>query len=451
MQAEPEVAFNLLVAALIGLAVGSEREISGHTTGPDGRFAGIRTFALLAGMGGIAGWLFRAQLPIAAAALLVTTLVFPVAAYVMAMRRPHTSNDATTEVAALLVVTFGLLAGLGFRVIAAGAASIVLLLLSEKTRFQGWLRRIDPSEMRAALHFAVLSLVVLPLLPAGGYGPFDAFRPRQLWFVVLLFSGLNFLGYIARRVVGETRGLAVTGLLGGLVSSTAVALNFSRRSRGEPALALPLALGVVAACTVLLPRVFVIASVLEPALSVPLMPFLLPPFAAGVTTVAIALLAERSKRSRSKDAANAPSMTVNTISAADIRPQNGADAGTTNAGLGNPLGLWSSIQMAVAFQAVLFLVAWLQTSVGRTGVLATAAMLGLTDMDALTVSMTRLASEPDQVGVAALAISIGILSNTALKSGLVLAFGGERYRLRAMIGLGALAVASGVGILIGSR
>ena len=431
MQAELQVALNLFVAALVGLAVGSEREWSGHTTGPDGRFAGIRTFALIAGLGGISGWLFREQLPLAASLLLGIALIFPVAAYIMAMRRPDTSNDATTEVAALVVVGLGLIAGLGFRVIAAGAAAIVLLLLTEKSRLQEWLKRIEHSEMSAAMHFAVLSLVILPLLPAGSYGPFGAFRPKQLWFVVLLFSALNFLGYIARRVVGETRGLAVTGLLGGLVSSTAVALNFSRRSRLEPALALPLALGVIAACTVLIPRVFVVASVLEPALTIPLLPYLVPPFATGVVTTAVALLADRGTRVA----------VASQVSSTD--PQTPT--------IRSPLGLWSSIQMAIAFQVVLFLVAWLEQSVGRAGVLATAAMLGLTDMDALTVSMTRLAFDEAQLGVAALAISIGILSNTALKSGLVLAIGEARYRVRAMAGLALLAVGSGIGIFLGTR
>lgn len=417
------LAADLLIAALVGLAVGVEREWSGHTTGPDGRFAGARTFTLLGAIGGFAGWLLRTGYPAPGAILLAAGLLLPAVAYAVTVRRPGTTTDGTTEVAAVLVVALGTVAGLGERTLASAAAAITVLLLAEKSTMQAALQRVAANELRAALQFAVLALVILPVIPDGAYGPYDAFRPRALWIVVLIFSALNFAGYIARRVVGETRGLGVTGLLGGLVSSTAVSLTFSRRSRDEPTLALPLALGVVAACTMLVPRLLVITAMLQPRVARLAVPVLLPALLAGVAVIGYVLWTERD--------AGAPA------------PEGAAVAN----GLGsNPLGLWSSLQMAIAFQLVLFAIAWVQREAGSTGVLASATLLGLTDVDALTVSMTRYGAETSQAAIAAAAIGIGVLSNTALKLSLVLIIGERQFRWRAATGLLALATGSGVGL-----
>jgi uncharacterized membrane protein (DUF4010 family) len=423
------LALDLLVSALVGLAVGVEREWSGHTTGPDGRFAGIRTFTLLGVIGGFGGWFFRDGQPALGAVIIGGGVLFPISAYAATLRRPGTTTDGTTEVAAILVVAMGAAAALGHRTLASAAAVLCVLLLAEKSTFQNMLQKVAAHELRAALQFAVLALVILPLLPAGAYGPFGAFQPRQLWTVVLLFSGLNFAGYIARRVIGETRGLGVTGLLGGLVSSTAVSLTFSRRSRTDPELAIPLALGVVAACTVLIPRLLVISSMLRPAVAAAAVPVLVLPFLVGVSLIAFVMWKARETRVPPTPA-SAP---------APHAPNSGQ----------NPLALASSLQMALAFQVVLFAIAWVQQAVGTTGVLLSATLLGLTDVDALTVSMTRYGADPANVRVAAAAIGIGVLSNTLLKLALVVTIGAPRFRARAATGLLALAAAAGGGLWIG--
>jgi uncharacterized membrane protein (DUF4010 family) len=432
---ELSLALDLLVAALVGLAVGVEREWSGHSAGPDGRFAGARTFALLGTIGGFAGWFVRLGYPALATVIAAGGVLLPIVAYWATMRRPGTTTDGTTEVAAVLVVALGLTAGLGLRTPASATGAIIVVLLAEKSRLQQLLQRIDANEMRAALLFAVLALVILPVLPPGSYGPYEAFRPRQLWIVVLVFSALNFVGYIARRLIGETRGLGVTGLIGGFVSSTAVTLGFSRRSRDEPRLALPLALGVVAACTVLILRLLVVTAMLRPSLAWASVPVLTPVLVAGVSIVGIALWRERDTR---------PYESEERVS------DTPATQATTNASAGqNPLGLASSLQMAVAFQVVLFALAWIQQNAGQSGMMASATVLGLTDMDALTLSMTRVAADPTQVRTAAAAIGVGVLSNTALKASLVLTIGGPRFRVRAATGLALLAVGSAIGLVIG--
>lgn len=353
-------------------------------------------------------------------------MLFPIAAYVSAMRRPGTTTDGTTEVAAMLVVALGFTAGLGHVGIASGAAALVVVLLAEKSVLHRALHNADNLEVRAAVQFAVLALVVLPVLPEGAYGPYGAFQPRTLWIVVLLFSGMNFVGFIARRIIGETRGLVLTGLLGGLVSSTAVTLNFSRRSRDNPTLAQPLALGVIAACTMLLPRIAVVSAVLRPAVAIAALPLLVLPFVVGVGMIARALWQAR----------HVPS---NSVLPGAVEP-------SPLASMQNPLALASSLQMALAFQIVLFVIAFMQQRIGSTGVLVSATLLGLTDMDALTFSMARLGQDPQMTSVAAQAIGIGVLSNTVLKIGVSIGFGATGYRWRAVAGLLALAAASGIGL-----
>ncbi len=409
------MARQLALAGLTGLAVGLEREWSGHATGPGARFGGVRTFLLLGLLGGIGG-LAAAEGHIALAAVLTGAGgLLSVVAYAVAAQQTG-DRDGTTEAAALLVLAVGVLCGAGYTVLGSGVAAVAVLALAEKSRIQGMVAKIGESELLAALRFAVLALVVLPLLPAGPFGPYGAIRPRELWSIVLVYSGLNFLGYLARRAVGPERGYGVTGLLGGLVSSTAVALSFSRRSRQELEYSEGLGLGVIAACTVLIPRVFGITLMLNPAVARDLVPYLALPFLVGAAFVARILMRSRS-----------------------------AAPGQEAPGR-NPLGFLSAVQMVVVFQAVLLLIPAAERLWGSAGVLGSAAVLGLTDMDALTYSMARL-GDSGTAALAAKAISVGLLANTVLKLVMVLGLGSPRFRRTAAPGLVTLAAAVAVGLV----
>jgi uncharacterized membrane protein (DUF4010 family) len=412
-----DVPLRLAVAGLIGLAIGVEREWSGHASGPNARFAGVRTFLLLGLVGGIAGWLSSGGQALLALALVGGSAVLSVAAYVVASQQTH-DRDGTTEAAALLVLATGGLSGLGHESLAAGVAAIAVLALAEKSRIREFIRRIGETELRAGLHFAVLAIVVLPLLPEGPYGPQNAIRPRELWSVVLIFSGLNFLGYLARRAIGPERGYGVAGLLGGFVSSTAVTLGFSRQSRATPAHSQGLALGVVAACAVLLIRVLVVASVLNPQVGRGLIPYFIAPALVGGAFVCYALWRRQ------------PSST-------GTEPQER-----------NPLRLAAAIQMTLAFALVLLIVPTVERLWGSGGVLGSAAVLGLTDMDALTYSMARLGDATGGAPLAARAIGVGLLSNTVLKLGLAVALGAPAFRRFAVPGLLAYALSLLAGLLI---
>ena len=384
----------LLSAALGGTAVGLERQWSGHAEGPRARFAGIRTFTMLGALGGFTGWLWTAGITAPAAILFAGGVGIVAAAYVA---RSREDIDGTTEVAALVVLAAGVLAGIGSITLASASIALTMLLLVEKTRLHGFVKRIDDVGLRSGVRFGVMALVILPLLPEGPYGPLGGVRPRELWAIVLFFSGISFAGYVARRLVGAGHGYLATGLLGGLVSSTNVTFTFARASRTEPAMERPLAFGAVAANAMLFPRVLLTAAILNPAVLRPLVPYLAAPALVAAAVVAAGM--------RRAPAAGAPEMRES-----------------------NPLQLASALQMTVFFQAVLMIVYVARDYWGASGVFASAAVLGLTDVDAVTLSMAKDVAHSVSASIAAAAIGIGVLTNTGLKLAMALILGSPRFR-----------------------
>jgi len=290
---------DLGVAVLGGLAVGIEREWSGHARGHRARFAGVRTFTLLALASGLAGWLWATGVQGPALVLLAGLVALVVVAYNAASRH---SVESTTEVAALVVMSAALLAGGGNTRVSAGITAVTLLLLIEKKQLHALVSRIHPAEFRAASLFAVLATVILPLLPEGPYGPYGAIKPRQLWMVVLLFSGISFAGFVARRAAGAHRGYAIAGTLGGLVSSTGTTLTLSEFSRQPSIPGLALAAGVLGANVVLFPRVLLTSLILAPSLAAALWPACILPIVIGVVLMVRGLRAPAATERLGRDA-----------------------------------------------------------------------------------------------------------------------------------------------------
>jgi uncharacterized membrane protein (DUF4010 family) len=411
---ESQAVLRILIGALGGAAVGVERERSGHASGPQAHFAGVRTFTLLGGLAGTVGWLWTANLQLPALVLLAGGAALVVAAYVAASRN---NIDGTTEVAALIVLTAGVLAGTGHLGLASGVIAVTAVLLVEKSRLHAVVASIDDTGLRAGLRFAVMAVVVLPLLPEGPYGPLGGVRPRQLWTLVLFFSGLSFAGYIVRHVAGSRRGYPIAGIIGGLISSTNVAFTFARLSRNEAGAAVPLAVGVIGACAVMYVRALLATAVLNPVVAPVLAPYLAAPFLVSALVFLIGLR----KHVEGNVVLAAPS---------------------------NPLQFTSALQMAALFQGVLFAVHVVRVIWGQAGVLVSGAVLGFTDVDALVISMARSAPGQVPVVVAAQAIAVGVLSNTVLKLALALAIGRDRFRRLGGIGLAATAIASVVAITL---
>lgn len=396
----------VFVAALGGLAVGVERQWSGHASGPHPHLGGIRTFTLLGLIAGVSGRFLTEGLLVPAVVLLGACGALIAVGYARVSRH---DIDATTEVAGVVVLTAGVLAGRGDTMIAMAIIAVTVLLLAEKTRLHGWTKRLDGTGVIAGARFAVMALVVLPLLPEGPYGPYDAVRPRELWALVLFFSGLSFVSYVIRRLIGNEQGYAISGILGGFVSSTSVTLTMSRLSQDAQRAAGALASGVMGANAMLFLRVLAATAVLAPALPVELWLSFVAPFVVGAA------------------------LTVHGIR---TKPTGPPQPPTED----NPLQFRAAVQMTAVFQVVLFVMAALKSHLTTTSLLGAAAVLGLTDIDALTLSMSRATQTGTAVDMAATAICVGILANTFVKLGLVLALGRGRFRLWAGAGLAAMAI-----------
>ena len=402
----------LVVAILGGAAVGVERQYSGHATGPEARFGGLRTFTLLGSLSGIAGLLIGAEMPIPATVLLAGAMALLVAAYIVSSER---DVDATTEVAACVVLGAGVLGGLGQVRLSAALTTLTVLVLAEKPRLHRLVASLDEPTMLAAARFAVMSAVILPLLPEGPFGPGPGVRPRELWMLVLLFTGMSFVGFIAQRATGAA-GYPLTGLLGGLVSSTSLTLTFSRLSKSHRGHDTPLAAGVIAASAVMFARVAVAVAVLNIAILPVLARYVAAPF---VVAVAAIVLAWRSLRGPEGEATQ----------------------------LKNPLQLRAAIEMALLFQIVLFAVYYMREWVGETGLLASGFVLGLTDVDALTLSMARSARAGTSIDAASRAIAIGIVSNSLMKAAIAFGIGTGRFRWQAGGALLAMAAAGAAALV----
>ena len=416
---EREILWRLAVAALGGLAVGIEREWSARQERDHSRFGGVRTFLLLGLLGGLGGVLLGGGGARIAPVVIAGGVLLVVVAYLVSAWRG--TIDATTEVAGIVVLAAGTFAGGGSLLVASAVFAATALVLVEKSRMHAAVERLQSIELAAGARFAVLALVVLPLLPTGPYGPGAGLEPRKLWALVLIFAGLSFAGYVALRVAGPERGLALAGLLGGVVSSTAVTLNFARDSRRRDGLAGALALGVLAAGAVLPARVGILSAVVHAPVARALLPALAPALLVGAGLVGWVWWRRASGRGTSAEAPPAPD---------------------------NPLRLSAAIQMAVLFQVVLWLLGAVEGRFGEQGVIGSAALLGLADLDALTYSASRLAAGGGDLATSARALLVGMASNTLFKAALAMALGSGRFARIATAGFLAYLVAFAVGWLL---
>ena len=399
---------SLLVAALGGAAVGVERQRSGHASGTHARFAGVRTFTLLGIVAGLAGWFARFGHEGLAVVLVGAPAALVVVSYVVVSTR---DVDATTEAAAFVTLASGVFAGLGQLQLASAITAVTVLLLVEKSQLHSLVGSIADEELRAAARFAVMAVVILPLLPEGPFGPLGGVKPRELWLLVLFFTGLSFVGYFARKLVGAAHGYPITGALAGLVSSTNATFTFARLSRATEAVpSSTLATGAVAACTMLFPRVLVATAVLDRRVALALLPLVAVPCVFGVCVVVLWM-------------------------------RRTSDTQITETTTANPLQIWPALQMALLFQVVLFAVTLVRGAFGEGGLLATGAVLGLTDMDALMISMSKASASGLDPMIAAKAIAVGIMSNSVMKTAIAAALGTREFATRTGGALAVMAIA----------
>ncbi len=392
-----------LLSFAIGLLMGIERERR-----PSAK-AGLRTFALVCMLGTLAAmldqltgnhWLLPSGL-LAVAALIIAPYT----------RQRRTEDPGTTSVAALLVCyALGAIVWHGHSQLAVMLAVLTTMLLYFKAELQGFTSRLTATELVSILQFAVLSLIILPVLPNRDFGPYGAFNPYQVWLMVVLISGVSLVGYAALRWVGARYGAPVIGLFGGLVSSTATTMVFARHARRDAALIPTAAMVVLLANLVMMGRLTVLAAVLAPEL-------LLRIAAVIGTAMALGLIAALWQIVRTASSSHLPMPEVR-----------------------NPTEMRVALTFGLIYGAVLLLSAWLNDIAGDKGLYAVSFISGLTDVDAITLSslrlhtLARLTAEQTVVSIA-----LAMLANLCFKFGLAASIGGAALARLILPGMGAVA------------
>lgn len=395
-----------LAALAIGLLMGLERERN-----PAAK-AGLRTFALTGLLAVLTAHLASAlNTPwlVAAGMLLVGAMI--ITAY---MRTPAQADDdpgTTTTAALLLCYALGILVWLYEIQLAVMLAIAATVLLYFKPELRGMSQKLSRRDLLSVLQFAVLALIILPLLPNRDYGPYGALNPYQIWWMVVLISGVGLAGYAALHLIGRTRGTAVLGLLGGLVSSTATTLSFSRHARASAGM-LPIAVTVILlANLVVLVRLGVLAAVLAPAV----LPHLLPVLAGGLVAGGLAAL----------------------YGVRALHPHGEPPP----LEMSNPTELRTALGFGVLYGVVLLAAAWLSDWFGHGGLYVVGLISGLTDVDAITLSSLRLHNLGKlPIGILVNVVTLAVLANLVFKSVLALSIGGRQLARHVVAGMGAIAL-----------
>jgi uncharacterized membrane protein (DUF4010 family) len=383
-------------ALVLGILIGLERERAAETRSIR-LFAGIRTISLLALVGCIGALLsdiMSSPLPLVAVILSIGALV--VSAYIRL-----DGKGSTSEVAAFIAMLCGALCYWQYVTLAAAIAVTTTLLLSFKVVMQDFARKINSEDIYSTLKFAVITAIVLPILPNRTFGPppFDALNPHSIWLMVVFISAISFIGYVLMKVVNVRHGISLTGILGGLVSSTAVTLSFSQRSREQPNLSPHFAIAITLAWAIMFLRVLVQIAVLNLAM----LAILWLPLIAG----ALVLL----------------------VYAAFVflRRKDDVDQEVT---LVNPFALKPALTFGALYALILLMSRTAQLYFGETGLYVSSILAGLVDVNAVTLSMAELSNQSNEidVSIAAQSVVFAVLSNTVVRSIMVFGMGVSTLR-----------------------
>ena len=397
----------------IGLLIGMERERR-----PDSA-AGLRTFALTSMLGCLfallgekAGgpWMLAVGLLVIAASMVASNF---------SAQQEEQYRGFTSEAA--IIVTYGLGAAIwyGYATLAVMLAITTTVLLYFKAEMRQVSERMTPKDINSILQFAVLSLVILPILPNQDFGPYNALNPRQIWWMVVLISGLALSGYLALRIVGARHGAALLGIFGGLASSTATTLMFSRHAHEQGHLLRMAATVILIANVMVMIRLGLVSGMVAPALLTPVAIV----FACGIVPgIGMALYGWK------------------TLSAAGELPMPEVK---------NPTELRTAISFGLLYALVLLASAWLQDIAGNKGLYIVALASGLTDADASVLSTLRLFNlQKLSSGEAVIAVTLALIANLLFKIGLVLSIGGGKLARQALPGLLAIGSGLAAGLLL---
>ncbi len=379
---------SLGIALAIGLLIGVERGWHHRAETEGKRFAGLRTFGLIGLMGGLCTLL--------AQELHWLILGFTFAALALVLLAGHWVSvnktgdyGITTVVASLATFVMGALAVAGYEKIAAASAVVMAVVLGSKALLHRWLESLQRRELFAGFQLLVISVVVLPLLPNREYGPWGVLNPYVMWWMVVLICAISFVGYFAVKIAGTRMGIFLTALFGGLASSTAVTLNLSRLGREDKRLHSLLASGVLIAAATMFPRLLLLVGLWDARLLDHLW------WPIGLMFLFCCICAFYLWYSHPER-----------VHAAELT-------------LTNPFEMLTALKFGALLVAVMLLAEALRNWAGDTGVLLLSFIAGLTDVDAITLSLTRMSSTTRiDMQVAAQAIVYAVIANTVTKAAL---------------------------------
>ncbi len=407
---------DLGLALGLGVLIGVQRGWTLRHLADGSRFAGIRTYGLISLTGGLAGAMERVDRTVSIL-LLGAALTLLILGYLRATRRNGTVSG-TASLAALVALACGFLATAGEPQLAAIVAVATTLLLTLRPQLHHWVDGLSETEVDAIARFALIALVILPLLPDARLGPYDAWNPRQLWLVVVLVSGFSFAGYIAARRFGATRGTLVMAAAGAMVSSTAVTTALATRLRDEPAGTATWVAGIAAASAVMLVRVVILVTLLAPVALGTLTALVAPAALVSVAAAVAAMIVARR-----------------------------APAGPSPAPvLRNPLNFAAALGLTALVMAMALLVRWLMGRLGEDAIAVLLALSGIADVDAAIITIGGLPSGVLDPRTAGFVVAAPVMANTLFKAAIPIAVARSRGGwLGAMPLLGS--VAAGLAML----
>jgi uncharacterized membrane protein (DUF4010 family) len=424
MESDVEILLSRMALACgIGLLIGLERGWRTRDALPGSRTAGVRTFAIAGLLGGVVGALARGpdlQPNVAGSLLIGIAFAAFTAAFTLFARdenRAARTFSATTAIAGLLTFMLGVYALLGDVRVAAAAAVAATGVLIVREDLHQWVKRITLPEFQSVLVLLAMTLIALPIVPDRSFGPWGGVNPREIWIIAIVLATVSFAGFVAIRALGERRGVLLAGAVGGVVSSTAVLFANARAAASAHGSARVLAAGGALATAVSFLRVTAIIGVLNPTLLRVTAPSLLSGALMALGFCLVSII-------RKPGAAVQPVV--------EFR---------------NPFGFLSVIGMAASMGLVMLLGRAISDRYGAAGAASTAAITGLFDVDAMTVSMARLSPATLTTETAALAILIGVASATLGKIAIAALMG--RGRFAVLVGLmSVLCVAAGACVFL---
>lgn len=411
-----EFIIRLLVAMGAGFLIGFEREHYALTKGGE-VFAGIRTFIFLTLLGFLGAALHFLLSPWIFAGVLFAVTVLTAISYWITANKGDIGG--TNELTGILAVLIGGIIFLGHIQIGMVITVAMIVLLSAKLKFQEAVESISKEEMYDFIRFVVVALLIFPFLPNENYGPYEVFNPRSIGWVIILTSGLGLIGYILVRFLGSHTGILLTGILGGLLSSTAVTWVFSKKSKEHPVLSADCATAILAASSIMVIRVTIWVFVFNVQLISRLW------LALGIVFLAaigITLYFYRKHKDHSRIDTKIPP--------------------------GKPLNLTGALLFGLIYTVILFIVAWANDVFGEGGLYIASSIAGLTDVDAITISVSKLSSVSISHVMAANAILIATIANTLVKIGIALWAGSKEMRKYILVGYGCIFIAAVVGFAL---